>query len=99
MKKKPTTLYFPEGEAAGSEGGKAQFEGRVVVVQVDSFSQENNHDKMQWSKTSLKVRDAIVLIFQEDGGSRHQAMVMESDVTGEVRFGLKGENTLREAPL
>ena len=54
---------------------------------------------MQWSKTSLKVRDAIVLIFQEDGGSRHQAMVMESDVTGEVRLGLKGENTLREAPL
>ena len=38
-------------------------------------------------------------MFQEDGGSRHQAMVMESDVTGEVRFGLKGENTLREAPL
>ena len=38
-------------------------------------------------------------MFQEDGGSRHQAMVMESDVTGEVRLGLKGENTLREAPL
>ena len=46
-----------------------------------------------------KVREAIVSMFQEDGGSRHQAMVMKSDVTGEVRLGLKGENTLREAPL
>ena len=36
--KNPTTLYFPEGEFAGSEGGKAQFEGRVVVIQVDSLS-------------------------------------------------------------
>ena len=37
-KKNPTTLYFPEGNPAGSEGGKAQFEGRVVVIQVDSLS-------------------------------------------------------------
>merc|ERR1711962_1612326 len=50
-----------EGEAAGSEGGKAQFEGRVVVI-------------------------------QEDGGSRHQAMAMESDVTGEAQVAVQASD-------
>ena len=38
------------------------------------------------------------MIIQEDGSSRHQSMMMESDVTGEVRLGFK-EKTHSEKPL
>merc|ERR1712181_25258 len=50
------------GDSNGSEGGQAQFEGRVVVM-------------------------------QKDGSSRHQPMIMESDVTGEVQVAVQASDS------
>jgi len=51
-----------DGESTGSEGGKAHFEGRVVVM-------------------------------QEDGSSRHQSMIMESNVIGEVEVAVQASDS------
>jgi len=51
-----------DGESNGSEGGEAQFQGRVVVI-------------------------------QEDGRSRHQSMIMESNVTGEVQVAVQASDS------